>query len=214
MINPLQIINPRAVGTMRSARSLNSSYSRRRTERIPVIPDTFANLNLPEEYKRAESGVGFNMVKKSFPSVPNGEHNNFILGFCTLEFFTELCKAKTIYIDGTYKICPKPFYQLVTICSMAHEVDPRMQRLIPRAYFLCSGKSQPIYEMVIDVLLERAVLIGEAPQWTESMADHESGLKAALAAKFPAPFRIRGCLFHQCQNVYRRVTSTMMYVII
>ena len=93
---------------------------------------------------------------------------------------------------------------------MAHDVDPRMQRLIPRAYFLCSGKSQPIYEIVIDILLERAVFIGEAPQWTESMADHESGLKAALAAKFPAPFRIRGCLSHQCQNVYRRVTSTMM----
>ena len=100
------------------------------------------------------------MVKTSFPTVPNGEHTNFLLGFSTLEFFTDLCKAKTIHMDGTFKICPKPFYQLVTICSMAHDIDPRMQRLIPRAYFLLSGKSQLIYEKVFDILLERAALNG------------------------------------------------------
>jgi hypothetical protein len=133
-------MNPRAVGTMRSVNSLSSSYSRRRTERIPKIPDNFANINLPEEYKLAESGAGFNMARKSFPTVPNGEHTNFLLGFSMLEFFKALCKAKTIYGDGTFKICPKTFYQLVAICTMTHDVDPRMQRLIPRAYFLLSGK--------------------------------------------------------------------------
>jgi hypothetical protein len=50
------------------------------------------------------------MAKKSFPTVPNGEHTNFLLGFSTLGFFTALCKAKTIYVDVTFKICPKPFY--------------------------------------------------------------------------------------------------------
>jgi hypothetical protein len=44
-------MNPIAVRTMRSANSLNSSYSRRRTERIPKIPDNFAHINLSEEYK-------------------------------------------------------------------------------------------------------------------------------------------------------------------
>ena len=145
------------------------------------------------------------MVKTSFPTVPNGEHTNFLLGFSTLEFFTDLCKAKTIHMDGTFKIYPKPFYQLVTICSMAHDIDPRMQRLIPRAYFLLSGKSQLIYEKVFDILLERAALNGLETEWTG-----ETGLKAALTTRFPHPFKIKGCYFHQCQNIFKRVTSTMM----
>ncbi|KAF0702548.1 FLYWCH-type domain-containing protein [Aphis craccivora] len=46
------------------------------------------------------------------------DHDNNIIGFSTHSNLTVLCDSNTIYIDGTFKSCPKYFLQIFTIHAL------------------------------------------------------------------------------------------------
>ena len=117
IMNPIQLANPVAAGNMPSCDALQSAYSRRRLSMFPRIPHNYDDIDLPAEYKLAESGRNFLLFNDSFPSLPGGLVDNHIMCFGTKTFSKNLLQAKRVHMDGTFKVCPEPFAQLFTLCS-------------------------------------------------------------------------------------------------
>ena len=58
-----------------------------------------------------------------------------------------LRKAKTWYLDGTFKVVKDPFYQLLTIHAFVKAGDAMKQ--LPLVYCVMAGKSKKDYKKVI-----------------------------------------------------------------
>ena len=213
VMNPIQLANPVAAGNMPSCDALHSSYSRRKLLMFPRIPHTYEDIDLPDEYKLAESGRNFLLFNESFPSIPGGLVDNHIMCYGTKKFFKKLVQAKRVHMDGTFKVCPEPFVQLFTICSFHHDdavnyEDDLNNRLLPRIYCLLSGKSQIVYERLFQLIIDKANHWNYNVAWEQSMSDFEFTIFNALTVKFPN-VTPRGCHFHYCQAVFRRIQRNM-----
>jgi hypothetical protein len=59
---------------------------------------------------------------------------------------SNLQNAKTWLVDGTYKVCPSPFYQLYTIHGFL------FGRCYPLVYVLCKSKTKKSYLRIFSQL--------------------------------------------------------------
>jgi hypothetical protein len=155
----LQINAPAAIGTLSTAKNMQSSYSVQSRAGLPPLPDVqhLDELIIPDAYRQTLP-VGptlvrepFLMHQESFPSAINGPNINTLLVFCTVGFFTRLCQSSRPFMDGTFSIAPQPsFHQLFTIGSFL------LERFVPAMYCIMTGKSEQIYTHLFDWIRNEA----------------------------------------------------------
>ena len=63
-----------------------------------------------------------------------------------------LCRAKHLFVDGTFKVVRAPFVQLFSVHAFVHQGDTLKR--IPLVYCLISGKSTRDYEAAFKALLK------------------------------------------------------------
>ena len=189
---------------MPTASNLKSSFSRAQLALLPPTPADAINIVIPEVCANIKTDINappvrFLMFNTSFATVVGGPLAETILDFGTDEMFQNMCDAKTVYMDGTFSICPKQFYQFFTLHFFA--VDSR--RLLPAVYFLLTSKTESLYTKLFNMVKAKAAEMGIQIRWDSSMSDFESGLLPSLLNAFPPPFKRHGCSFHNCDAVLK-----------
>jgi hypothetical protein len=154
---------------------------RRTSCSVPIVPKT-ANFPIPEEFCQMvlhDSGV-------------NDPSRFLVLGHKDL--LEVVGQADMFLCDGTFAIVPEVFYQLYTIhCKVGTNYPPCI-------YFLLQGKSQPLYEKMLQAL---KMLVPNANPSTV-ITDLELAAMNAFRSEFPAA-RLTTCFFHLTQAVVRKV---------
>lgn len=107
--------------------------------------------------------------------------------------------AEVVFMDGTFKSCPKPFTQIYTIhCYILGKMFPVIFGLLP-------DKSAATYVRFLDLVKTVAANHQQNFQPGTFQIDFETGMLAAIRELFPTS-RIRGCYFHYTQCIWRKVS--------
>ena len=110
-------------------------------------------------------------------------------------------RAKSWYIDGTFKLCRHPFNQLMTVNAFVRTDNYAKQ--VPLLFVLMSGRKNNDYKKVLKRLLE---ILPSAPAVQQVTLDFERAVWAALRDVIPHA-RLHGCVFHWTQALWRKVSE-------
>ncbi|POM69289.1 Hypothetical protein PHPALM_14436 [Phytophthora palmivora] len=103
----------------------------------------------------------------------------------------------TLFIDCTFKMVPKPFYQ----CLIVMVRDPDVDLYVPAMYVLMDSKQQDVYWNVLNYIV---IQTGRLLEPSSVTCDFERALMNAVTEQFPL-VKIVGCLFHWKQALRRKM---------
>ncbi|KAH9628438.1 hypothetical protein HF086_015968 [Spodoptera exigua] len=86
------------------------------------------------------------------------DQRNRIIVFGTHNAKHLLATVEHIFADGTFKICPKPFYQLYTIHGDLGSSE-ETSNVVPLVYALLLNKKQATYEILFQIIKS------QVPDW-------------------------------------------------
>ncbi|KAK3731056.1 hypothetical protein QZH41_019214 [Actinostola sp. cb2023] len=112
-----------------------------------------------------------------------------------------LAKAKTWYIDGTFKLCRHPFVQLLSINGFVQKEDYAKQ--VPLLFVLMSGRKKKDYKKVLRKVLS---ILPSEPRVKEVVLDFERALWSCIRKEM-VDVNIVGCAFHWTQAVWRKIQA-------
>lgn len=125
--------------------------------------------------------------------------DEFIL-FYSNSLFNEMKTHDVLCIDGTFKVVPRPFYQLFTISFLKNG------HVYPVVYGILKNKNQRTYENLFNTLFKIAGTF--KPKVIKT--DFELGAINALKSLFPDT-KISCCQFHLGQAVIRKVKELKLF---
>jgi len=172
--------------------SLRSSLSGTRSTLLPDIPDDVDDVILEREWKKTWNGKKF---------LSHQDNNWGILVFATKKNYQRLERCDVIYADGTFKTCPPPYTQFVTIHGLFQE------RVLPFVMCLLTGKTVGQYRQLLQhVKAQVRRFTGRNFSPDKTVCDFEQALQSAAETELQNT-RICSCYFHFCQSLWRRVSD-------
>ena len=164
--------------------SLKSSLYRKRREKLPSLPVTRSEVEFGGEWAKAMSGAEFLL----------GSQNDIHM-FATEDNLKILAEADELYMDGTFRITPRLFYQVFTV---------KHGQQFPLAYSLLPGKSREVYNDCFTMLKSACQDRNLNVLPRKITVDFELGLLQAVELQFPTA-KIQGCFYHYSQSIWRKV---------
>ena len=124
--------------------------------------------------------------------------NKRILIFANKEMIKYLKKCTRFLIDGTFKICPKCFYQVYTIHADVGSNDEYVN-VVPVLYALLPDKKRATYDILFQMIKS------QVKEWapTHISMDFEMTAISAIKDLFPE-VKIVGCYFHYIRSLWRK----------
>jgi len=104
-----------------------------------------------------------------------------------------LQKAKTWYMDATFKLCRRPFTQLLTLNAFVKNDDHVKQ--VPLVFAVMSGKKKLDYKAVLEAILS---ILPDQPKVKRVTVDFEKAMWSAMRQVLP-DVELKGCSFHWTQ---------------
>ncbi|XP_068232264.1 uncharacterized protein [Palaemon carinicauda] len=170
--------------------SRNIRKWRQKLSNFPSVPCGRAGYSIPLEFTVIEGGKTFLQYDSGIDDVDR------ILMFASDAGLQDLKRFKNWTIDGTFKVAPEFYYQLLTV----HVQQDKLS--IPRVFALLPNKTEVTYRRVFEKLSE--FLGGEE---TENITiDFEKACFNGIKAAFPDVF-LNGCFFHFSQSLYRKIVE-------
>ena len=129
--------------------------------------------------------------------------------------FERMVAADVVYMDGTFKICPRPYMQYFTIHifvgnryfimnTTLKSLILLLPRCFPCLHILCTHKNELTYNSIFEWIKETAINRELNIHWQRTMSDFESGLLPSIQHEFPG-VAVHGCHFHFCKAIYDRM---------
>ena len=159
---------------------------------VPQIPRQIEDVFIPAEWRLTQANKNFLI------------HQNNQLGliiFGTERNLRKMQECRTAYIDGTFKSCPKPYYQFVTVHGM------HSGKVLPFGMALTAGKDEEYYIELLTVLQEKIVEYSGKYFTPEAVVcDFELAIQNAVSHLLPTS-QVQSCHFHFCQSLWRKISN-------
>lgn len=140
----------------------------------------------------------FKTIKgEDFLLVNSNETN--ILGFSAICNLQPFCSLNLLFVDGTFKSCPKLYYQLFTIHGVVKN------NYVPLVYFLLLSKTTNCYTAAFQHLIEEECIKNDMLfNLVRMYIDFEKAIHAA-ANTVRHSIKVKGCRFHLGQSWRRKI---------
>ena len=118
-----------------------------------------------------------------------------------------LKESNLLFLDGTFKSCPRNFYQYFNIISYLPEKD----LIIPIFTAVLTSKTETIYNYTLMEFKKLIKVINLDIDYNKIkfMSDFEINLRNAIYNNFPQS-EILGCDFHYIKNLYCKMKKLGM----
>jgi len=136
---------------------------------------------LPDHFLRADISV-------------QGERH---LIFSTDHQLALLSKSREWFVDGTFKVVKRPFYQLFSVHAFVKSGG--QVKMVPLVFALMSRRRRIDYVKVLRQIKKMAKKI----KLETIVSDFEKAMWSAVAKVFP-DVTVRGCLFHMTQAIWKK----------
>lgn len=175
--------------------SVRTVLQRERLHGLPKLPKTIEDVVIEGEWAETLRGESF--------LLPNSTKDLQI--FTTNDNLKFLEKCKTIYVDGTFHVCPKLYSQLYSLHGLLNGW------VIPLVFALLSDKTRESYAKLFGRIRDAMAGLRLVFNPTNIMSDFESGLLETVRYHLPGT-RHLGCHFHFSQAVWRKVQEVGLVV--
>lgn len=135
-------------------------------------------------------------LAKSFFVCEDGDTEK-ILVFATKLSRKIIKKSGFYYGDGTFKVTPRPFYQLYTLHYDLNS-NSKSTNIIPVVYALLPNKTQATYERLFRILNEKLGI-----EITDFKSDYEIAQSNAVLSVFPNA-KVTGCYRHYNTAIWKQ----------
>ena len=170
--------------------AVRSMLTRKRSSIIPAIPRRVQDVHIENEWQLTWGGEQF---------LQHQDEDWGLLIFATSDNLNKLRQCSDIYIDGTFKSCPRPYKQVLTIHGKF------VNRVLLFVIALITGKTVAQYRQTLQ-FIKREVRAVTGHRWRPRriVMDFEGSLLAAVETELPFSTP-SGCYFHFCQSLWRRI---------
>ena len=153
-------------------RSCQSGLYRHRRNFIPQAPTCFSDFDIHSDWVTQEE-----LIVKDDYTLPDGGR---ILVFATNDTLKILANSKALSVDGTFKIAPKLWGQVMIICAqIAGGI------WIPVLFALLPNKKKPTYNAFFQCVKNCLDKISETIAANFIMMDFETGMRDSWRSLFP-----------------------------
>ena len=117
-----------------------------------------------------------------------------------------LAHSKQIFIDGTFRVCPTEFYQLMVI----HAYDNLSGLIIPSAFFFLTSKTFQIYFNTFSILKLHLDQLEYQVKWENIHSDFEQNIFKSVLTVF-VKVEHYGCWFHFVKALFDKLKENQLY---
>jgi hypothetical protein len=150
--------------------SVRSSLARKKQNQFPPIPRRVTDLVIRGRWMQNWQGQQL---------VCHQDNQKGLVIFMSSRNASNLQRCHDLYVDGTFKVCPKPFYQVITIHGML------CGRVLPFAMVLLKNKTTALYrEMFQQLKLQVLRFTGIPLRPRRMLCDFEVGLLTSIEQEF------------------------------
>lgn len=123
-----------------------------------------------------------------------------VIVFCSLRARNMMGQLKEFFVDGTFRCCPAPFIQLLSIFGENGSTS-ETTNVVPLLYALLSDKKQSTYFALFEILRSQL-------KWDPRKihCDFEISLLNSIK-QFCTTITIVGCYYHWSQCIWRKAKS-------
>lgn len=158
--------------------------------------------NLPKSRHETHSALDTMSIVtntgESFLLINNSQKE--LICFSCIRNLNVLCETQKLYVDGTFKSCPKYFTQIFTLHGFVNDL------YIPLVFFLLPDKSTNTYTNMFKALVEKCESHNLHLCPNEMYIDFEVAIHNAARIVWPT-INIKGCRFHLGQNWWKKIQT-------
>lgn len=178
---------------MNAVGNVKKSVYRERRKKFPTLPkssgETQGILNTIKDNIITSRQENFLVL--------NDTRSQIVIFSCPTNL-QQLCKSKCIFMDGTFKYCPKYFLQVFTIHGHFNGHN------IPLAFCLLKDKLTVTYKNCLSSIVAKCAEMNLIFSPEEVVIDFEMAIHKAVNAVWSGT-KITGCRFHLSQAWWRKI---------